>query len=252
MAAVYSEGFHSGGFFGVNQNSKDFIRDQYDPEFAYSTEAGMKAQFFDNTLQVNATVFHNKFKDKQESSVQFDATTNTVATVFSNVATATYQGAELEVQWVANDNIRLFADVGYLDAKYDKFATDLNPNDDATVGAKIEDASFLKPRNAPKYTYGLGGTANYPVGGGRLILNAKYSWIDKIETSLLNLPLGQLEARKDLAATVSYVYRDYTLSVFGRNLTDETFEIPGFIATLFAAGFMPPGRTWGIEFSAAF
>ena len=30
----YAEGFHSGGFFGVNQNIQDFERDQYDPEYA--------------------------------------------------------------------------------------------------------------------------------------------------------------------------------------------------------------------------
>ena len=247
----YSEGFHSGGFFGVNQNSKDFVRDQYDPEFAYSTEVGMKSQFLDNTLQVNATVFYNKFKDKQESSVQFDGSTNTVATVFSNVANALYKGAELEVQWVANDYIRVFGDYGYLNAKYDKFKTDLNPNDSCVGPECIVDASFLKPRNAPKKTWGVGGTINYPVGGGRLILNSKYSFIDKVETSLLNLPLGRLDSRKDLAATLTYAYKDYTVSVYGRNLTDETFEIPGFIATLFATGFVPPGRTWGVEFTAA-
>ena len=42
----YSEGFHSGGFFGVNQNIRDFERDQYDPEFANSWELGLKSQLF--------------------------------------------------------------------------------------------------------------------------------------------------------------------------------------------------------------
>ena len=28
---LYAEEFHSGGFFGVNQNIRDFERDQYDP-----------------------------------------------------------------------------------------------------------------------------------------------------------------------------------------------------------------------------
>jgi len=37
---TYAEGFHSGGFFGVNQNTRDFERDQYDPEFAKSWELG--------------------------------------------------------------------------------------------------------------------------------------------------------------------------------------------------------------------
>ena len=39
----YSEGFHSGGFFGVNQNIRDFERDIYEPEIATSFEVGYKA-----------------------------------------------------------------------------------------------------------------------------------------------------------------------------------------------------------------
>ena len=46
--ASYSEGFHSGGFFGVNQNIRDFERDQYDPEFAESWEVGLKSTWLDN------------------------------------------------------------------------------------------------------------------------------------------------------------------------------------------------------------
>ena len=42
----YSEGFHSGGFFGVNQNIRDFERDQYDPEYAGNWEIGYKSQLW--------------------------------------------------------------------------------------------------------------------------------------------------------------------------------------------------------------
>ena len=138
----YSEGFHSGGFFGVNQNIADFVRDQYKPEKIGSYEAGMKSQFFDNTVQLNIAAFYNKYKDKQESSVQLDPTTNTVATVFSNVADATYQGVEIEAQWVQSEYLSLFATGGYLDAKYDSFETDINPNDggDPHRGRELPDA----------------------------------------------------------------------------------------------------------------
>jgi outer membrane receptor protein involved in Fe transport len=242
----YSEGFHSGGFFGVNQNVADFTRDQYKPEKVESSEAGMKSQFFDNTVQLNLAYFYNKYKNKQEQSVQLDPTTNTVATVFSNVATATYQGAEVETQWVATDHINLFATMGYLDAKYDSFKTDVNPNDKID---NIVDASFLTPRNAPKYTYGAGATVTYPVGPGNLQVFGKYSWIDKIQTDLLNLKVGELDARKDLSASIGYFYKNMSLVLYGNNLTDETFEIPFLIYPLFASGTVNPGRSWGLSFS---
>ena len=89
----------------------------------------------DNTLQLNLTLFRNNFKNKQESSVQFDDSTQTVATVFANVGSARYQGIELEVQYVASENLNFFGTFGYLDASYTEFETDINPNDDAAVGA---------------------------------------------------------------------------------------------------------------------
>ena len=66
---MFSQGFHSGGFFGVNQNIRDFIRDVYDPETADNYEIGYKSQHLDDRLRFNAVYFYNDFKDKQESFV---------------------------------------------------------------------------------------------------------------------------------------------------------------------------------------
>jgi iron complex outermembrane receptor protein len=46
----YAEGFKSGGFYGVNQNIRDFYRNQYDPETAESYEVGMKSQWMENRM----------------------------------------------------------------------------------------------------------------------------------------------------------------------------------------------------------
>jgi iron complex outermembrane receptor protein len=252
--ASYSEGFHSGGFFGVNQNVADFERDQYDPEFANNWEVGVKSQFFDNTLQVNLALFRNNFKDKQESSVQFDSTTNTVATVFANVGSARYQGVELEVQWVATENLSFFGSLGILDASYIEFATDLNPNDDAIPGGSvIEDATHLTPRSAPKTTWGIGGTYTVPVGNDDQIdIYAKYSHISSIEGSLINLTFSRVKPRGDLTASVGYSFGNYRISVYGKNLTDDVIEFPFPIAPLFASGTINAGRSWGVELQGDF
>lgn len=246
--ASYSEGFHSGGFFGVNQNVADFERDQYDPEFAHSWEVGVKSQLMNNRVQFNAAYFYNDFEDKQEQAVQFDASTNTVATVFDNVATATYQGIEAELQFVVSEYVSLFASFGWLDAQYDEFETDLNPNDDAVVGSMVEDASHLIPRNAPEFTFGLGGALAYPLGAGEVEIYAKYDWVDEVETNLINLAVGRLDSRENLIASISYNYQNMSVTLFGRNLTDEVYEVPAIIATLFASGTINPGRSWGLEF----
>jgi iron complex outermembrane receptor protein len=245
----YSEGFHSGGFFGVNQNTRDFIRDQYDPEFAESWELGFKSQWFDNRLRLNVTAFINEFTDKQESSVQQDPDTLTVASVFDNVANATYQGIELETEYVFNEYVRAFFNYGYLDAEYDEFETDINAADGVTF---IEDASFLKPRNAPENTIGVGGTVSIPVGTGFVELYAKYSRVDDVETNLLNTPLGHLDAREDVTASLGYYAENFSVVAYGRNLTDERTEVFTPIATLFAAGSLNRPRTYGLEFTYEF
>ncbi|MBI1179719.1 MAG: TonB-dependent receptor [Alphaproteobacteria bacterium] len=247
--ASYSKGWHSGGFFGVNQNVSDFRRDQYNPETSRSIEVGMKAQFLDNRLQTNIALFRNTFKNKQESVVAFDQTTNTVVTVFSNVGSVRYQGAEAEVQALVTENLNLFGTVGLLDPKYTQFMTDVNPQDGCCT---IVDATFLTPRNAPKLTWGVGGTYTVPIGPGELQLGVKYSYVSKVEGDLVNLAAGRIPARENLNASISYSWDKYKVSVFGTNLTNDRFETPAIIQPLFAAGTVGPGRAWGIELSADF
>ena len=133
----------------MNQNIRDFERDQYDPEYAGNWEIGYKSQLLDNRMRFNVTYFRNDFEDKQESFVALDPDTKTVASVFDNAASVIYQGIEVEVQYVFNEYFRGFLNYGRLDADYDEFETDINPNDAETI---IEDASFLNPERARVHT----------------------------------------------------------------------------------------------------
>ncbi len=216
-----------------------FEDNQYDPESTH----------LDDRLKLNATLFRTDFKDKQEQSIQFDATTQTVATVFDNVADARYQGAELETEYVFTDWFRAFLNYGYLDAEYSDFQTDINASDNQTI---IEDASFLKPRNAPENTLGIGGTLSWPMGPGLFEIYGKYSCVDATETNLLNTPLGHLDARKDVTASIGYLAEDWSVVAFGRNLTDERYEIFTPVATLFAVGTLNRPRSYGVELEYRF
>ncbi len=256
--ATYSEGWHSGGFFGVNQNVADFNRDQYDPEFSQSGEGGLKTRLFDGRVQANFAYFWNKFRNKQEQAVQFDASTQTVATVFSNVATAIYQGFEGEVQVAVTDGLNLFGTFGWLDARYTQFETDINPNDSCTgLPICVVDASYLKPRNAPKYSAGVGGSFTFGVGPGDITLATKYAYTSEIEGALLNLTANRVSPRSDVQASIAYGMEfdggyKAEIALFGRNLTDQTFEFPAIIAPVFASSTVGLGRTWGLQLTGEF
>jgi len=246
---TYSEGFKSGGFFGVNQNIADFERDQYDPEYAGNFEVGYKSQHLDNRLRFNATYFRNDYEDKQESFVAIDPTTKTVATIFDNAATAIYDGIEIEMQYVFNNYVRGFVNYGTLDAEYDEFRTDINPNDGVAIE---EDASFLTPRNAPDYTLGVGGTLSVPVGNGSIEAFLKVTKIAALDASLLNLEQAKVDAREEVSASIGYYTENWTLEAFGKNLTDTRYEVFFPIAQLFAAGTVNRPRTVGLELSYQF
>lgn len=264
--ASYAEGFHSGGYFGRNQNAQDFAN-TYEPEFAKSYELGMKAQFFDNTVQLNVAAFYNDFKGKQESTVKLDTSTNTVVTVIDNVGSVEYKGLEVEARWVISANFNVFATLGLLDAEYGDLCIDLdgaqpdvNPTSncgavlDAGLGLFIapQDESSLDPKFAPDFTFGIGGTYTIPVGPGNLDLHARFNMIDDQETALDNAIGSDLERADFLNASITYEWDRYRVTAFGRNLTDEVREFDQPIATLFQRTSVEPGTSWGIEFAVDF
>ena len=253
----YSEGFHSGGFFGVNQNIKDFERDQYQPEYAETIEIGYKSMWMNNRLRANVTLFQNEFDDKQESFVKLDPSTSTVATVFENAASVTYQGVELELELAVTEGLRVFLNYGYLDAEYDEFDLDISPTDNVD---NVVDATFLTPRNAPEYTLGYGFTFTQQIGPGDFEIFVKMTEQGEQETDVLNLSAGRLAsgAQDDLSATIGYHTERWSATIFGTNLTDERSEIPIVLggsntgAALFIVGNVNAPRHYGAEFTYNF
>ena len=211
---------------------------------------------FDNRLRLNLTAFHNEFEDKQESFVKLDPDTKTVASVFDNAAEVLYEGFEVEILYAATEDLRVFLNYGYLDASYEQFETDLQLGGEV----QIQDATFLKPRGAPEYTMGVGFVYNRQIGQGELEIYTKYQKVADYETDLLNLSSGRVAGgtADDLSATIAYYQDNWSISLFGRNLTDERFEFPTVLggspvsAPLFSAGTVNRPRSMGIDISFDF
>ena len=267
----YSEGFHSGGYFGRNQNAADFAN-TYEPEFAKSWEIGMKSQFFDNRVQLNLAGFYNDFDGKQESTVKIDSSTNTVVTVIDNVGTVEYLGFEAELRWVVNENFNMFASLGLLDAQYDDFCIDLdgaqadiNPTSDCGIveaaGFNIagdplfiapQDNSDLDPKFAPEVTFGIGGTYSLAIGPGSLDLHARYNHVGKQASALNNADGTGLASGDWLHASATYAWDRYRVTVYGRNLTDEQREFDNPVTPFFQNASLEPGTSWGVEVGVDF
>lgn len=86
-----SKGYKSGGFSGPVIHTRNL---RYEPEEAVSVEFGVKSRLFDQTLEVNASVYTMKFDDLQLNV--FDGTA--IFTV--NVDEAESWGLEVDFQWL--------------------------------------------------------------------------------------------------------------------------------------------------------
>ena len=226
--ASYSEGFKSGGFFG-RITSADNVRG-FDPEKVETYELGIKSEWWNQRLRLNAAVFSSDYSDKQEEIIVADAGGN-VDTIVLNAADASMDGAELELTALLYEGLTFFAQGGYLDASYDEFIID-------DVPGVPTDGSDLDMRNTPEYTFGAGLNYTHSLfSHSAMAYGVSYRWRDEYVTIFNNDPLGQKDSAGFWDANIDYRFKEsLTVSVYGRNIGDERY---------FRAVLIPPISSFG-------
>lgn len=215
--------------------------DAFDPETVKDIELGMKGQFLDNTLQVNAAYFHMWYDDVQTSALL--PTDAGLTTFVANTSAAQYDGVEVEVKWVVTDNFMLQGTLGKLDWRY-------ADSQDFTSGA-------------PDLEYTL--RANYlvPMSWADLILDLNYSYRGEfipnasVDRSVLEASDAMVDSVDLIGARATFDMSSLGLSValWGTNLTDEEYTLSPLVlstaAKLYAMGVGAP-RTFGVEATYSF
>lgn len=108
-----AKGFKSGGYSGPLIRP---INVEYDAEEALSTELGIKSRLFDQTLELNATVYKVDFDNFQLNL--FDGTQISTA----NTGEASSQGLEIDFQWLPPlPWLTLQGSVGFNKTRYGDF-----------------------------------------------------------------------------------------------------------------------------------
>lgn len=244
LYATYAKGYRSGGFNGRVDEVLSATQ-PYNPEFVDNYEIGFKTEWMNRRLRLNGAVFFMDYTDKQEEiGLRSSGPTGQRISVF-NAATATMKGVELELQARATDNLSLRANLGYLDSKYDEFSYD--------NGFRIVDDSGLEFRRAPEFTGGLDATYERELGSGKFWIRGAYRYIGDHFIEQSNRPELANDAQNLLDMSVNYEINDLTLSLFGRNLTNEDGWAHGLnVSGLWAYASARAPRTWGAEFSYRF
>ncbi|MFT6285344.1 MAG: iron complex outermembrane receptor protein [Alcanivorax sp.] len=238
---TYSKGYRSGGFNGRVNNLEE-ARDAYDPETVDNYELGIKSEWFDNRLRVNANLFYMDYEDKQEELQLPDEGGTGQKTIVTNAASATIQGIEVDVQAFITENLSLRGNIGYLDTEYDGFGfVDLDGNN--------VDLSGLEFRRAPDFTGSVDATYEWDMAGGQAWVRGAYRFIGEHFTNSTNDPELENDAQHLVTASVNYAMNNgLQFSLFGRNLTDEDGYTHGYdVAGLWSYAATRAPRTYGFE-----
>ncbi len=208
--ASYAQGFKSGTFNPRAETNEPGV----EPEVVDSFELGMKSDLTDS-LRLNATLFSYVHKDRQYIGVEGDSDDPTALQQrLRNAAETEGQGIEIEMTYVATDNLQFDVAYGYID--FDIVKNDAIP-------------PLIGLASTPENTFNFAANYLLDTDWGSFIFNANYYYRDDyllFETSDL---IAQ-DAYGMVNASVSWESIDGNW--FGglhlKNITDEEYLVGGY------------------------
>jgi iron complex outermembrane receptor protein len=229
--ATWSEGYKSGVFISQS-TAAGGAEGTLEPEDAENKEIGIKTQFLDNRVRLNATYF-----DVSVQNLQLFRLLN--FTLQSENTDAVVDGYEIDAAVLLGDNLTVTAAISGLDGKYDGGTYDGNDL------ARAPDS---------KQTL----TANYNVpmdGGASLDLNLTYIKSSDYFMEATNVGVSRVPSYTTYNAFVRYQNAggDLDVTVWGRNLNDELMIRHSIVGSFGGSvELYHPPRTWGISLTKSF
>jgi iron complex outermembrane recepter protein len=199
-----------------------------------SIEAGFKARFFENTLQVNDEAFYSDYKNL---AVQYYDAAQLYNPIF-NAAKITIPGNQLDILWQPTQIDRVNISVDYIHARNKNFVT---PGGNSFDG--------LAPAYAADWTVSAGVSHDFHVGPGYIraatdVYSESHWWADYVHN-----PGTKQDSYAKLDATLTFYSGDghWNLGLWGRNLTDRVTIVASAAGGIPgpATAFLAAPRTFG-------
>lgn len=222
-----NRGFKSGGFNGRANSDFEAENAEFDPEFVWTYELGLKMQSDDGRLRANVAAFRSNYEDFQ---ARVSEVTNPDAPVPSfgfpvlNAAKLVIDGLEFEGIALLGESTTVAAQLGWMDARYDEFD---DPRVDVTPAlANLHDHVPFSPeftgRIAVQHAFDLGDAGTFTIGADAS--HRSETWL-----SVDNRPGLMQEDFTLFGAFGSWESSDYRwqLRAGVRNLTDEVYKTEG-------------------------
>jgi iron complex outermembrane receptor protein len=223
-----STGYKAGGFNArVTDASSSLV---YNPEKATAYEIGLKTEWLDHRLRLNATGFYTDYANLQVNQYTGGVGTTTNADAF-------YEGFELEGQFIPFKELSLDGSVGYVNPVYTYYPYS-NPN----TGKLTNYANIAHFPYVPDWTIHLGAQYYFPeTSFGAPSIRVDYSMMSErywFSTALSNAnPFnnvikdpGQNLLSARLILSDIPVYNDRAkmeIQIYGTNLLDQDLRDSG-------------------------
>ena len=240
--ASYSEGFKSGGF---DQRYNQIFPEvsSFEPEEATTWELGIKSNWLDSRLRINAAAFFTDYENLHLIIREG------FAPITFNGGEAEIKGFEIESNFVPSQSWLLQLAVGYIDAEYTKLSEEVLEKSPIR-----EDFTLAQ---TPEWSANAGVAYTAEVGDwGSLTPRIDWVYKSKVYNDTINTP--QLKADSYDLINVAVVFQSaggvWDLVLAARNLTDEDYLIAGNSAydtgASYIEGVFDRGRQW--TFSAKY
>ena len=260
----YERGYRAGGI----QLNTAFPT--YEPEFIDAFTIGSKNRFANGTIQLNLEGFFWEYEDQQLS--YFTVNPNGAFDfVTTNAGKSTIAGVDLDFIWAATDTTTFNAKVQYLDATYDELTLSTAPPRDnfgcagggTPTGQILPDGSPVlnfdcsgeRSLFAPEWSFDIGLTQVFDLGGYQLIGTADASYKSDQEGGFEYLPQTEIDSYVlgNLSLTLQPDSERWSITGYVLNIGDERYPISPQIGpgNTFTSSFNPP-RTYGARLRANF
>ncbi|MEH6544060.1 MAG: TonB-dependent receptor [Porticoccaceae bacterium] len=236
----WSKGHRSGGY-NLRNTNPDFAPGPTEQETQNAWEVGLKSEWMDGRVTMNAAVFRNIYDD-----VQRDTLDNQARQVTLNAGELTIDGVELDMKALLTDNLVVSLSVGYLDGQYDNLVADLT-GDGVIDGA---DEGLIPPRLA-RWSVQAGFNYDIPLESDGLV-SLRGSYSHRTPSPFNDDNTGIVPSVDMVDAGLAYTTPggQWTATLYGKNLLDD--QRPTTIAPLvfgfpFTYAPLAKGRVLGLE-----
>lgn len=251
LYALVSRGYKSGSFPTVPASTTG----QFAPvtqESVTAYEAGVKITALDRRLQVNAAGFHYDYRDKQVRGIILDPIFNQLEKLV-NIPRSRINGAELEIVLTPLEGLTIRGGATYIDSRVKSF-TGINNN--RITGDYAGSALPFSPKyyfvGDIGYDFAVSDTLSAFVGANLLHNSRANSTLIRGADTLPALSRIKAFTTLDLRAGVRSADERWTMSVWGRNITNSYYWSNQFVTqdvvVRYAARPISYGVTLGYRF----